>query len=225
MQGYESPEEEDPRDYFTESDEEYPDDGFEEKETPSAKPSKLQKIKPPPRTSDLPTAFEMFTEVTGPPDFLKNSMITRPNGDLTSMTPTDFSISYVAPKEPKPRHVPTAVAVVEAKPQVSNVEQDTGNAGLTVKKRAPGAGLPPAEDAANLLRMCQNCGVPKTFSAAKEGMVCPLCNDRPKVASAEEKNKRGNKVKDKEHSKRMKGQSSHATWKSETEMHLRQQFD
>lgn len=24
------------------------------------------------------------------------------------MTPTDFSISYVAPKEPKPRHVPTA---------------------------------------------------------------------------------------------------------------------
>lgn len=63
VQGYESPEEEDPRDYFTESDEEYPDDGFEEKETPSAKPSKLQKIKPPPRTSDLPTAFEMFTEV------------------------------------------------------------------------------------------------------------------------------------------------------------------
>lgn len=73
--------------------------------------------------------------------------------------------------------------------------------------------------------MCANCGVPKTYSAAKEGMVCPLCGDRPVVAGAEEKNKRGNKIKDKEHSKRMKGQSTHSAWKSETEMHLRQQFD
>jgi len=42
-----------------------------------------------------------------------------------------------------------AVAVVEAKPRVSVVEPDTGNA---AKKRAPEVGLPPAEDAANLLR-------------------------------------------------------------------------
>lgn len=32
-------------------------------------------------------------------------------------------------------------------------------------------------------------------------------------------------TRDKEKNKRMKGQSSHATWKSETEMVLRQQFD
>lgn len=44
------------------------------------------------------------------------------------------------------------VAVVEAKPQVSIVEPDTVNAAVAAKKRAPGAGLPPAEDAANLLR-------------------------------------------------------------------------
>lgn len=225
VQGYESPEEEEPQDYFSDSDEEYAGDGVKEKVAPVVKPSNLQQAKPPPRTSDLPTAFEMFTEVTGPPDFLKHSVTARVNGDLTSMTPTDFSRGYVAPKEPKPRHTPTAAAVVQAKPQVSNVEQDAANAAIAAKKRAPGAGLPPAEDAANLLRMCANCGVPKTYSGAKEGMVCPVCGDRPVVAGAEEKSKRGNKVKDKEHSKRMKGQSAHSTWKSESEMHLRQQFD
>lgn len=76
-------------------------------------------------------------------------------------------------------------------------------------------------------RMCLKCGVPKTYSGAKEAMVCPLCGDRPTAladGNVPEK-KRGNKVKDKEHSKRMKGQSTHASWKSETEMHLRQQFD
>jgi hypothetical protein len=45
-----------------------------------------------------------------------------------------------------------SAAVVQAKPQVSNVEQDAANAAIAAKKRAPGAGLPPAEDAANLLR-------------------------------------------------------------------------
>ncbi len=50
----------------------------------------------------------MCLQVTGPPDFLKNSMTARMSGDLTSMTPTDFSRSYVAPKEPKPRQAPVA---------------------------------------------------------------------------------------------------------------------
>jgi len=63
VQGYESPEEEDPQDYFSDSDEEYAGDGFKEKVAPVVKPSKLQPSKPPPRTSDLPTAFEMFSEV------------------------------------------------------------------------------------------------------------------------------------------------------------------
>lgn len=34
-----------------------------------------------------------------------------------------------------------------------------------------------------------------------------------------------NSVKDKEKEKRMKGQSSHSSWKSETFMKLRQEFD
>lgn len=74
-------------------------------------------------------------------------------------------------------------------------------------------------------RMCVKCGIPKTYSHDK-GMVCPVCGDRPQVDTENELvKKKSSAVKDKEKSKRMKGQSSHATWKSETEMHLRQQFD
>lgn len=71
--------------------------------------------------------------------------------------------------------------------------------------------------------MCLQCGVPKTYSNAK-GMVCPLCGDRPPT-DPDNESKKGFTIKDKEKNKRMKGQSSHATWKSETEMQLRQQFD
>lgn len=57
-------------------------------------------------------------------------------------------------------------------------------------------------------------------------MVCPQCNDRPPLDQMNEsEKKKGSTIKDKEKNKRMKGQSSHATWKSETEMQLRQQFD
>lgn len=56
-------------------------------------------------------------------------------------------------------------------------------------------------------------------------MVCPMCSDRPPTDTDNELKKKGSMVKDKEKLKRMKGQSSHATWKSETEMQLRQQFD
>ena len=44
------------------------------------------------------------------------------------------------------------VAVVQAKPQVSKVEEETANPAIAAKRRAPGPGLPPVEDAANLLR-------------------------------------------------------------------------
>jgi uncharacterized Zn finger protein (UPF0148 family) len=55
-------------------------------------------------------------------------------------------------------------------------------------------------------------------------MVCPLCNDKP-LQTKEPEKKKASAVKDKEKVKRMRGQSSHASWKSETEMALRQQFD
>ncbi|CAK7356987.1 unnamed protein product [Dovyalis caffra] len=74
------------------------------------------------------------------------------------------------------------------------------------------------------LWMCLQCGIPKTFSNAR-GMVCPVCGDRPPTDASNESKKKGSIIKDKEKNKRMKGQSSHATWKSETEMQLRQQFD
>lgn len=72
-------------------------------------------------------------------------------------------------------------------------------------------------------RLCLKCGVPKTYSKTK-GIVCPICEDRLPTNTEDETKKKGT-VKDKEKLKRMKGQSSHATWKSETEMQLRQQFD
>ena len=62
VEGYESLEEE-PQDYFSDSDEECAGGEFKEKEIPVVKQTKLQQVKPPPRSSDLPTAFEMFTEV------------------------------------------------------------------------------------------------------------------------------------------------------------------
>ncbi|CAM8890218.1 unnamed protein product [Rhodiola kirilowii] len=47
----------------------------------------------------------------------------------------------------------------------------------------------------------------------------------PANPNKEAEKKKGSTIKDKEKNKRMKGQSSHASWKSETEMQLRQQFD
>ncbi|KAK8968616.1 hypothetical protein KSP40_PGU007299 [Platanthera guangdongensis] len=92
-------------------------------------------------------------------------------------------------------------------------------------KRIFSAANPDPKDAADLLRMCVQCGIPKTYSHAR-GVVCPVCGDRPLAdAGKESEKKKGSTMKDKEKSKRLKGQSSHATWKSETEMHLRQQYD
>ncbi|XP_061960168.1 uncharacterized protein LOC133681087 [Populus nigra] len=91
-------------------------------------------------------------------------------------------------------------------------------------KCVPTATNPSAEDAAELLRMCLQCGVPKTFSNTC-GMVYPIYGDRPPNDTSNESKKKGSVIKDKEKSKRMKGQSSHTTWKSEIEMQLRQQFD
>ncbi|CAM8883287.1 unnamed protein product [Rhodiola kirilowii] len=92
-------------------------------------------------------------------------------------------------------------------------------------KRVATAANPNPEDAADLLRMCLQCGIPKTFTTGK-GMVYPVCNDRPPAnPNKEAEKKKGSTIKDKEKNKRMKGQSSHASWKSETKMQLRQQFD
>ncbi|KAL5054581.1 hypothetical protein RYX36_035263 [Vicia faba] len=133
---------------------------------------------------------------------------------------------------------PLIGAVVEAKAQLvgihERVRSDINGGGQQatpaalstseVDKRKPTATNPNAEDAAELLRMCLQCGIPKTYSSAR-GMVCPVCGDRPPPDPNAESKKKGSTIKDKEKSKRMRGQSSHASWKSETEMQLRQHFD
>ncbi|KAG7022548.1 hypothetical protein SDJN02_16282 [Cucurbita argyrosperma subsp. argyrosperma] len=181
----------------------------------------------------LPSAFDAFSEVSGPPEFLNNSVeefaaprdVDRPRGGRRNRRDK--------------KDLPTG-AVLEAKAQLvgihervrSDVENNQpSNPSISnttqAGKRVATATNPNAEDAAELLRMCLHCGIPKTFSNAR-GMFCPLCGDRPPEPELEpdsETKKKGSTVKDKEKIKRMRGQSSHATWKSETEMQLRQQFD
>ncbi|CAJ1936034.1 unnamed protein product [Sphenostylis stenocarpa] len=219
----------------------------------------------PPSASDLPSAFDAFSEVTnfrslsslfnsricpsvvesvvvvsvteiaGPPQFLNNSVEeynSNPSRDGDEQQGRHGNRRRRKDKKDLP-----AGAVVEAKPQLIGIHErvrsdidgsqppTSATSGTSEGgKRVPTATNPNAEDAAELLRMCLQCGIPKTYSSAR-GMVCPVCGDRPPNDTSTESKKKGSTVKDKEKSKRMKGQSSHATWKSETEMQLRQQFD
>ncbi|KAK6143715.1 hypothetical protein DH2020_024063 [Rehmannia glutinosa] len=186
----------------------------------------------PPSSSTLPSAFEVFSEISGPPQFLNNSV----QEDAPKEDGQRWRHGGRRNRKEK-RDLPSG-AVVESKAQLvgihervrSDIEsslsqgQSNGSAGNAQGgKRAATVGNPSVEDAAELLRMCVRCGIPKTYSHAK-GIVCPVCGDRPPVdLDIETAKKKGSTVKDKEKNKRMKGQSSHATWKSETEMQLRQQ--
>ncbi|KAJ0077980.1 hypothetical protein Patl1_37012 [Pistacia atlantica] len=178
--------------------------------------------------SGLPSAFDVFSQISGPPQFLNNSV-----EEKASSKDVDYEQSRRRGR--RKQDLPAGV-VMEAKAQLVGIHERVrsdieGNhapssfASTTQGvKRVATATNPNAEDAAELLRMCLQCGIPKTYSNAR-GMVCPVCGDRPSVDTSNEPKKKGSVVKDKEKSKRMKGQSSHTTWKSETEMQLRQQFD
>ncbi|PON39087.1 hypothetical protein TorRG33x02_343620 [Trema orientale] len=188
---------------------------------------------PQPNASGLPSAFDAFTEVSGPPEFLNNSV--EEYGSTKDVDQQHGKHGRRRIHRDK-KDLP-AGAVMEAKAHLVGIHERVrsdieGNQPptSTVSSTAPGdkrvitAANPNAEDAADLLRMCLQCGIPKTYSSTR-GMVCPVCSDRPPADPSNETKKKGSTVKDKEKSKRMKGQSSHATWKSETEMQLRQQFD
>ncbi|KAK4405103.1 hypothetical protein Sango_0516800 [Sesamum angolense] len=195
----------------------------------------------PPSSSALPSAFDAFSEVNignfvaqlWPPQFLNNSV----QEDAVKEDGQRWKHGGRRNRKEK-KDLPSG-AIVESKPQLvgihervrsdvgSNISQgQTGASTPTAQggKRMPTVSNPSAEDAAELLRMCVRCGVPKTYSHTK-GIVCPVCSDRPVDSDKEPVKKKGSAIKDKERNKRMKGQSSHATWKSETEMQLRQQFD
>ncbi|PSS26211.1 hypothetical protein CEY00_Acc07503 [Actinidia chinensis var. chinensis] len=192
--------------------------------------------------SSLPSAFAAFAEVSGRPEFLNNCV-----EDLNSSTAGGDDVGqrwrHGRKRNRKENKDLPAGAVMEAKAQLVGIHERVrsdieGNTPSTSSvqpnsssssaqggaKRMATATNPNAEDAAELLRMCVQCGIPKTYSSAR-GMVCPVCGDRPPVENSEPVKKKGSAIKDKEKSKRMKGQSSHATWKSETEMQLRQHFD
>ncbi|KAL0902871.1 hypothetical protein M5K25_028453 [Dendrobium thyrsiflorum] len=184
--------------------------------------------------SSLPSAFAAFAEVVGPPEFLNNSVV---EGDKQDVERNGGRRGKGSGKKEKKELPPGAV--MESKPQLvgirdrvrSDIEGSSSSPALTTGtingegKRVISASNPDAKDAADLLRMCLQCGIPKTYSHTR-GIVCPVCGDRPLSDPLKEsEKKKGSTIKDKEKSKRMKGQSSHAAWKSETEMQLRQQFD
>lgn len=183
--------------------------------------------------SDLPSAFDAFSEVSGPPGFLNNCV--EEYGSTKDVDQPQVRHGRQRNRKEK-KDLPNG-AVVESKAQLvgihdrvrSDIEgkRPPASSDTTTTqggKRVATATNPNAEDAAELLRMCLQCGIPKTYSNAR-GMVCPVCGDRPPADTSNDPKKKGSTIKDKEKSKRMKGQSSHAAWKSETEMQLRQQFD
>ncbi|KAK7400307.1 hypothetical protein VNO78_11512 [Psophocarpus tetragonolobus] len=190
----------------------------------------------PPSASGLPSAFDAFSEVSGPPQFLNNSVEEYSNNPSSRDGDEQQGRHANRRRRKDKKDLPTG-AIVEAKPQLVGIHErvrsdingsqpptSAAPAPSEGGKRVPTATNPNAEDAAELLRMCLQCGIPKTYSNA-HGMVCPVCGDRPPNDTSTESKKKGSTIKDKEKSKRMKGQSSHGTWKSETEMQLRQQFD
>ncbi|XP_051144391.1 uncharacterized protein LOC127260608 [Andrographis paniculata] len=183
----------------------------------------------PPSASLLPSAFDAFSEVAGPPRFLNNSVEDTEKEDGQRR-------KHGGRRNRKDKKDLPSGAVVESKPQLVGIHERVrsdidGNSSQAISGSAQGGkriatvGNPGPEDAAELLGMCVRCGIPKTYSHGK-GVVCPMCNDRPPdELDKEPSKKRGSAMKEKEKGKRMRGQSSHATWKSESEMQLRQQFD
>ncbi|KAG9157663.1 hypothetical protein Leryth_014193 [Lithospermum erythrorhizon] len=187
---------------------------------------------PNPPPSSLPSALDAFSEVSGPPQFLNNA--------VEEATKDGEEPQFRHGRKNRSRDkkdLPTG-AVLESKPQLIGIHervrsdvgagtaaQPTTTATTQGVKRVATVTNPSAEDASELLRICTRCGIPKTYTNGK-GIVCPVCVDRPQTdEDSEAAKKKGTVIKDKEKLKRMKGQSSHASWKSETEMQLRQQFD
>ncbi|XP_062220350.1 uncharacterized protein LOC133919833 [Phragmites australis] len=235
LEGYSSTEDDEPAAELSGSADSAADESGSDGNEASAppKPASKPRRRPNPKGADaggggdssLPSALEAFADVSGPPEFLRRRVAEAE--EATEALGVLHRRSKEGSKQPPPG------AVVVAKPQLVAIREQVTTNGANTQgsvtsssvdgKRIIGAANPGPEDAADLLRMCLQCGVPKTYSHAK-GMVCPLCGDRPAQAKEQEK-KRGSAVKDKEKIKRMRGQSSHASWKSETEMALRQQFD
>ncbi|CAI9104008.1 OLC1v1002610C1 [Oldenlandia corymbosa var. corymbosa] len=212
LQGYSSSSEEEELNYDDSIDEE----DAEKIDLSLNRYQPLSEPNPPSGSSLLPSALEAFSEVSGPPEFLNNSIqevIKDEDGQ---------NWRHGRRRKRRDKNDLPAGAVLEAKPQLIGIHERVrsdveGNISIASSSQPTTANNPDGEKVVEVNRFCLNCGVPKTYSSSK-GTLCPICGDT-------EPKKKGSAVKDKEKLKRMKGQSSHATWKSETEMHLRQQFD
>uniref|UniRef100_A0A1D1XK50 Protein PRRC2A n=1 Tax=Anthurium amnicola TaxID=1678845 RepID=A0A1D1XK50_9ARAE len=187
----------------------------------------------------LPSAFDAFSEVSGPPEFLNNSVEAFSLESRDSQREGGRWDRHRGGKPRKEKKDLPAGVVMEAKAQLVGIHDrvrsdldgghlPTSGSGVMnsgESKRVISAANPEPKDAADLLRICLQCGVPKTYTHSR-GMVCPICGDRPPAdPNIIPQKKKGSTIKDKEKSKRMRGQSSHSTWKSETEMQLRQRFE
>ncbi|XP_021753160.1 uncharacterized protein LOC110718604 isoform X1 [Chenopodium quinoa] len=179
-------------------------------------PSSYRPVAAPKSSHDsaLPSALDAFSEISGPPQFLNNCV-------EDQSVRRDVVVHRGRKKSRDKKDLPTG-AVVEAKAHIvgirervrSDVEGNVPSTDSTQPQKPPTA---TKTDDGSQPRMCLQCGIPLTYSSAL-GMICPVC-------PLDDSKKKGSTVKDKEKNKRLKGQSSHASWKSETEMHLRQQFD
>ncbi|KAJ8453033.1 hypothetical protein Cgig2_014796 [Carnegiea gigantea] len=162
--------------------------------------------------SALPSAIDAFSEISGPPQFLNNSVEDQGSA-------RDGVVHRRGRKKIRDKKDLPAGAIVEAKAQLVGIhERVRSDVEGSTSSKASNQGGASTKDGGSPPSLCLQCGIPKTYSSAR-GMVCPVC------PSSDDAKKKGSTVKDKEKIKRMRGQSSHATWKSETEMQLRQQFD
>nr|GEU66737.1 hypothetical protein [Tanacetum cinerariifolium] len=226
IQGYSSPEEdEDEQTYLSSSSDD--EEGEHRNGVVSGDRNNLKRpLFDPPNPSDassslLPSALDVFSQISGPPQFLNNSA-----GESASAEKDNDGQPWRHGRRRNRRDKDDmpAGAVMQAKAQLvgirDRVSSDTGsnaanapstqskvssNATGGTAKRVATATNPNAENAADLLRMCVQCGIPKAFSNAR-GMVCPVCGDRPIKETDESTKKKGSMVKDKEKNKRMKGE-------------------
>ncbi|XP_027106292.1 uncharacterized protein [Coffea arabica] len=223
LQGYSSEEEEEEEEKAEEYDYYDSDDGGKRRNDQVSDNRYKPLFDPNPSSSSfLPSAFDAFSEVSGPPEFLNNSVEEAAKDDDGQKR------RHCRRRNRRDKSDLPVGAVVEAKAQLVGIhERVRSDFEGNIPRTSPSHSAEDAkrttfasnlnENAAELMRMCLTCGMVKTYSGAK-GMVCPVCGD-------ESMKKKGSTIKDKEKLKRMKGQSSHASWKSETEMQLRQQFD
>ncbi|XP_004504782.1 uncharacterized protein [Cicer arietinum] len=163
IQGYSSGEDEPQQPHIHDSDTEEEDDADTAEPSSTSHPSLgdrsiFDHLPPPPSASGLPSAFDAFSEIPGPPQFLNNSVV-----EYNPAKDADQRGGGSRRHRKEKKDLPTG-AVVEAKAQLVGIHervrsdinggQPPTSAALSTSeadKRVPTATNPNAEDAAELL--------------------------------------------------------------------------